>query len=228
MRIAVIQTPGSNCDQDAFHALKDQLGLDAKYVWHRSTSLSGFDAVVIPGGFTYGDYLRGGAIAAQSPVLEEVRRFASEGRPVLGICNGFQILTEAGILPGALVRNADRRFVCKNVFIKAAGRGSFWTQKCDGPLTIPVAHNEGRYIADEETLKRLEGDGRVAFVYCTAQGDVTPEAAVNGATHNIAGITNEKGNVLGMMPHPERAVNKVLGSDDGRLILEAIGLAHSR
>src|SRR5438552_3770492 len=160
MRIAVIQTPGSNCDQDAFHALKDQLGLDAQYVWHRTTSLSGFDAVVIPGGFTYGDYLRGGAIAAQSPILDEVRRFATEGRPVLGICNGFQILTEAGILPGALVRNAEMRFVCKNVLIKAVGHGSFWTSRCEGPLTIPIAHNGGRYIADEGTVKRLEDEGR--------------------------------------------------------------------
>jgi len=225
LRVAVLQSPGSNCDQDAYHALRDHLGFDAEYVWHRETSLEGYEGVVIPGGFTYGDYLRGGAIAALSPVIEEVKRFAVEGRPVIGICNGFQILTEAEILPGALVRNAGRRFLCKDANIKAVNRTSPWTAKCDCILSIPIAHNEGRYIAEEETIERLEGEGRVAFVYCTPEGEVNPEAAPSGSSHNIAGILNERGNVLGMMPHPERAISKLLGGSDGRIILEQLATA---
>ncbi|MGI8922606.1 MAG: phosphoribosylformylglycinamidine synthase subunit PurQ [Fimbriimonadales bacterium] len=225
MRIAVLQSPGSNCDQDAYHALKDHLGFDAKYVWHRQTSLEGFDGVVIPGGFTYGDYLRGGAIAALSPAIEEVKRFAMEGRPVIGICNGFQILTEAGILPGALVRNAGRRFLCKSANIKAVNRTSPWTANCERVLKIPIAHNEGRYIADDNTIAKLEGEGRVAFVYCTPEGEVIPEAAPSGSSHNIAGILNEGGNVLGMMPHPERAVSELLGGSDGCIILGQLATA---
>lgn len=225
MKVAVLQSPGSNCDQDAYHALKDHLGFGAEYVWHRETTLEGFEGVVIPGGFTYGDYLRGGAIAALSPVIEEVKRFAMEGKPVIGICNGFQILTEAGILPGALVRNAGRRFICKNANIRAVNRSSHWTKYCDKVLTIPIAHNEGRYMADDETIAMLEGDGRVAFAYCTPEGEVIPEAAPSGSSHNIAGILNEKGNVLGMMPHPERAMSDLLGGSDGRIILEQLATA---
>lgn len=220
-RLAVIQIPGSNCDQDALHALHDSLGMQAEYVWHTSTSLSGYDGVVIPGGFSYGDYLRGGAIAALSPVVSEIRRFADEGRPVLGICNGFQILTEARILPGALVRNAEMRFLCKDTYIKAVNRESTWTRGCDKVLTIPIAHNEGRYIADEETIRALEATGTIAFVYCRQDGS-EPEFAPNGSTHNIAGVLNEKGNVLGLMPHPERASDSLLGGEDGRLILECL------
>lgn len=219
MRIAVIQTPGSNCDQDALYALRDALKLDAQYVWHKETSLSGYDAAIIPGGFTYGDYLRGGAIASLSPIITEVKRFADEGRPVAGICNGFQILTEAGILPGALVKNAGRRFVCKSANLKAVNRQSPWTANAEGILSIPVAHNEGRYVADDETIAMLEKENRVAFVYCNEAGEIVPDAAPSGSTHNIAGILNARGNVLGMMPHPERAVEPLLGGDDGRLIL---------
>lgn len=224
MRVAVIQTPGSNCDQDAFFSLRDYLGVDAEYVWHRETSLDGFDAVVLPGGFTYGDYLRGGAIAAQSPVLSEVKRFAREGKPVIGICNGFQILTESGILPGALVRNENRRFLCKKVFIKRVNETSFWTKGIPEVMAVPIAHNEGRYIADEDTLNQLEAEDRIAFVYCDQHGNVTREANPNGASRNIAGILNAGGNVLGMMPHPERVVSELLGGSDGRRLLARLAV----
>jgi phosphoribosylformylglycinamidine synthase len=224
LKIAVVRTPGSNCDQDAFFALQDSLGVEARYVWHEETSLQGFDGILIPGGFTYGDYLRGGAIAARAPVIDEVRRFAADGRPVLGICNGFQILTEAGILPGALVRNAERRFLCMNARIKAVDCKSPWTRDCDGVLSIPIAHNEGRYVADDEDVRRLEGEGLVAFVYCDANGG--PAEAPNGSTHSIAGILNSGRNVLGMMPHPERASSPILGGDDGLRILRGFSAAN--
>ncbi len=222
MRIAVIRTPGSNCDQDALHTLRDVFGVDADYVWHRESSLSDFEGVVIPGGFTYGDYLRGGAIASLSPIVAEVKRFADEGRPVIGICNGFQILTESGILPGALVRNEGRRFLCRDVYLKPVNVESFWTRNLSGPLAIPIAHNEGRYIADDGTLDQLEAENRVAFVYCEADGSITPESAPNGSSRGIAGILNEGGNVLGMMPHPERASSEILGEIGGRAILERL------
>jgi phosphoribosylformylglycinamidine synthase len=198
------------------------IGVDAGYVWHRDTSLSGFDAVVIPGGFTYGDYLRGGAIASLSPIVSEVKRFAEEGKPVIGICNGFQILTEARILPGALVRNEGRRFLSREVFLKTVNTESWWTRGIEKPLSIHIAHNEGRYIADDETLARLQGDNRIAFVYCEADGSVLTTSAPNGSTLGIAGILNEKGNVLGMMPHPERGASEILGNIDGRAILDRL------
>lgn len=222
MRVAIIQTPGSNCDQDAYYALNDDLHVKADYVWFTAKSLEGYDAVLLPGGFTYGDYLRGGALAALAPVIEEVKRFAEEGKPVIGICNGFQILTEAHILPGALVRNASRRFLCKEVYIKPVNKNSFWTEGIEEIIKLPIAHNEGRYVADEETISKLEREGRVAFVYCNEQGEITEEANPNGSTHAIAGILNEKGNVLGIMPHPERACNYLLGSEGGKKILEKL------
>ena len=224
MKIAVVRTPGSNCDQDAFFALKDALGVEVRYVWHQETSLREFDGVIIPGGFTYGDYLRGGAIAARAPIIDEVRRLAVEGRPVLGICNGFQILTEAGILPGALVRNAERRFLCMNAHLKAVDRKSPWTRDCDGILSIPIAHNEGRYIADDEDLSRLEGEGLIAFVYCDSNGARID--APNGSTRSIAGILSAGRNVLGMMPHPERAASAILGGADGLQILRGFCAAN--
>lgn len=221
MRVAIIQTPGSNCDQDALFGLR-ALGAKTEYVWHNDQSLDGFDLVVIPGGFTYGDYLRGGAIAARSPIIEAVRGFADRGGPVIGICNGFQVLTEAGILPGALLPNLGRRFLCRSVHIRAANRNSLWTQRCEGVLTMPIAHNEGRYVADEETLARLEAEDRIAFVYCSPSGETTEDANPNGSMRGIAGILNEAGNVLGMMPHPERALLAELGSTDGRMVFSAV------
>ncbi len=223
MRVAVVRFPGSNCDQDALHSLRDDLGIAADYVWHEDRSLAGFDAVFLPGGFSYGDYLRCGAIASRAPILDEVRRFAAEGRPVIGVCNGFQVLCEAGLLPGALMRNLSEKFVCKTVWLAAGNRTSLWT-RCvpDRPIAIPIAHGEGRYLCDEDTLKRLQDLDLVAFRYVGADGSRTPEANPNGSLDDIAGILNEGGNVLGMMPHPERATNELLGGTDGRTILSAL------
>lgn len=219
MKIAVIQFPGSNCDQDALGSLREDLGVQAEYVWHGETSLAGFDGVFIPGGFTYGDYLRCGAIAARSPVMAAVQEFAAAGRPVLGVCNGFQILCEAGILPGALMPNLGERFVCANVHLVAAQHTSPWTAGVEGVLPIPIAHGEGRYLADDTVLDRLEGEGLVAFRYCSQSGAVEESANPNGSARNIAGIVNSAGNVLGMMPHPERATRKILGSQAGLPII---------
>ncbi len=215
MKIAVVQFPGSNCDRDAVHVYRDVLGQEAQLVWHRSDTLAGYDAVIVPGGFTYGDYLRAGALARFAPVMEEVRRFAARGGPVLGICNGFQILCEAGLLPGALARNATLHFEGREVTLRCVGDG-VWTQRVprDRNLRIPIAHGEGRYVADEATLDRLESEGRVAFRY-----DGTNP---NGALRDIAGIYDEGRRVLGMMPHPERASEDLLGSIDGRSILESV------
>ena len=214
MRWAIVRFPGSNCDEDARFAL-EKVGIEARFVWHTERELKGFDGVFLPGGFSYGDYLRAGALAAKSPVMEAVRRFAQEGRYVVGVCNGFQILTEAGLLPGALLANLNLHFTCKEVgvrvertdlpFTRLYGKGQV--------LRLPIAHAEGRYYADPETLARLEGEGLVVFRYAPLKGeeDYNP----NGSLHDIAGIVSEKGNVLGMMPHPERAVDEVLGNTDG-------------
>lgn len=222
MRVAVLRFPGSNCDQDALHCLRDDLGIGADYVWHEDRDLAGFDAVFIPGGFTYGDYLRCGAIASRSPIMEAVRGFARTGGPVIGVCNGFQVLCEAAMLPGALMRNASQKFVCDHIWLTAAHRGSPFTQSVDRVLRIPIAHGEGRYVADEETLRRVEGEGLVAFRYCGPNGERAPRFNPNGSMDDIAGIVNEAGNVLGMMPHPERATKSILGSVDGRLILAGL------
>lgn len=227
MKVAVLRFPGSNCDQDAYHAVRDDLGLDAAYVWHEENSLAGFDAVFVPGGFSYGDYLRCGAMAARAPIMAEVARFAEEGRPVIGACNGFQVLCEAGLLPGALLLNQRQKFLCKDVYLKAENRSSLWTAGVDRVIRIPIAHGEGRYVVDDETLRQLEGDGRVAFRYVAASGARTDESNANGSTNAIAGVVNAKGNVLGLMPHPERATRPSLGSTDGLLILEALKLVSS-
>lgn len=219
MKAAVIRFPGSNCDQDAYYALRDDLGLEVEYVWHEATSLAGFEAVFVPGGFSYGDYLRCGAMASRAPIMAEVRRFAEEGRPVIGACNGFQILCEAGLLPGALLLNAAQKFICRDVYLRAETARSFWTAGVDRVLRIPIAHGEGRYVADEETLRRLEENGQIAFRYVDAEGQVTEAANVNGSAGSVAGVLNEKGNVLGLMPHPERASRQILGSEDGLPIL---------
>jgi phosphoribosylformylglycinamidine synthase len=224
MKVAVIRFPGSNCDQDAYHSLRDDVGVGAEYVWHEETSLAGFDAAFIPGGFSYGDYLRCGAMASRAPVMDEVRRFAAEGRPVLGACNGFQILCEAGLLPGALLLNEGQKFVCRDVYLLAENKKSIWTQGVDKLLRIPIAHGEGRYVVDAETLKQIEGDGQIAFRYVDLDGKMTDESNPNGSVASIAGVLNSQGNVLGMMPHPERASKEILGSTDGLSILQGLRL----
>lgn len=221
MRAGVLVFPGSNCDLDAYHALHDVIGVPSEYVWHTETDLSGFDLVVVPGGFSYGDYLRCGAIARFSPVMQSVRRFADEGGRVVGICNGFQILCEAGMLPGALIRNTGLKFVSKHVYLRVENNKTPFTRHyATGQiLKIPIAHGEGCYVCDEETLHQLRTENRVLFRYCSPQGELLPEWNPNGSMDFIAGITNAGGNVLGMMPHPERACELILGSEDGKGIL---------
>lgn len=224
LKFGVVLFPGSNCDHDAVYALRHNLGQQADLVWHESEDLSGLDAVLLPGGFSYGDYLRAGAIARFSPVMGAVKKFASAGGLVIGICNGFQILVETGLLPGALVKNRGLRFVCRTVHLRVETCASPFTQACSRGelLAVPIAHGEGCYYADDETLKRLEDEDRVAFRYVTAAGEVTPQANPNGSLENIAGILNEDRNVLGMMPHPERAADLAMGSDDGRKVFESM------
>jgi phosphoribosylformylglycinamidine synthase len=220
MHFAVLQFPASNCDQDAVHALR-QLGQTARYVWHKERSLGQPDAVIVPGGFSYGDYLRCGAIARFSPVMQAVCQFAENGGLVLGLCNGFQILCEAGLLPGALIRNRGLKFRCEPVHLLTASRESPFTRSvpADKVLRVPIAHGEGCYFADRDTLAELQAKDRVLFQYCTAEGERTDAANPNGSLLNIAGICNARRNVGGMMPHPERAAEPILGSDDGRFIL---------
>lgn len=223
MNFAVLQFPASNCDQDAVHALR-LLGHHARYVWHKEHSLGDADAVLVPGGFSYGDYLRCGAIARFSPVMQAVKQFADNGGLVLGICNGFQVLTEAGLLPGALVRNRDLQFHCEFIYLKTASRESPFTNRIptDKLLRIPIAHGEGCFFADEDTLVRLKTNHQVLWQYADAAGNLTDAANPNGSLWNIAGICNERRNVAGLMPHPERACELILGSDDGRLIFESM------
>jgi len=224
MNFAVLQFPASNCDQDALHVLKNVFGQSTRYVWHKENSLAGVDAVVIPGGFSYGDYLRTGAIARFSPIMEAVRAFAARGGPVLGICNGFQILCEAGLLPGALIRNRSLQFRCEHVFIRSANNTSPFTNKIppEKILRVPIAHGEGCYFANSATLEKLKGNGQILWQYTDAKGELTEAANPNGSLWNIAGIGNEAGNVAGLMPHPERASEAILGSEDGRLIFESL------
>ena len=224
MKFAVLRFPGSNCDQDCIHALNAIPGASADYVWHKDTSLAGFDAVVVPGGFSYGDYLRCGAIARFSPVMKSVKEFADAGGPVIGICNGFQILCESGLLPGALVRNRGLHFVCEHVNLRVEQHDSRFTNAAwtGQILNIPIAHGEGCYFADDETLERLRINGQVLLRYCDGQGRAADEANPNGSRENIAGIRNEAGNVFGLMPHPERACDPLLGSTDGLHIFKSI------
>ena len=216
MRVAVVTFPGSNCDHDLYKAAQ-QVGAEVDFVWHRERGLDAYDAVLLPGGFSYGDYLRAGAIARMSPVMEDVITFAQRGGPVLGICNGFQILCEAGLLPGALIRNASLRFESRDVLLRVERTDTMFTGDYEEGqlLRVPIAHGEGNYEADRPTLERLEGEGRVAFRYVDATGETTESANPNGSRLNIAGLANEGGNVLGMMPHPERAMEEILGSTDG-------------
>lgn len=224
MKFGVVVFPGSNCDHDAYHAVKHVMGHDARFVWHKEDSIGDVDAVILPGGFSYGDYLRSGAIARFSPVMDSVVEFANAGGIVLGVCNGFQILCESGLLPGTLLRNRSLRFVCRPVSIRVEQTDTRFTSQCalGQVLEIPVAHGEGNYFADEETLDRLEENNQVVFRYCETDGSITDASNPNGSMRNIAGIINEAGNVLGMMPHPERHVEGLLGSADGLFVLRSI------
>jgi phosphoribosylformylglycinamidine synthase subunit PurQ / glutaminase len=224
MKIAVLQFPGSNCDQDCLRALRDGVRVEADYLWHKDTSVLGFDAVVLPGGFSYGDYLRCGAIARFSPIMKAVVSAAKDGMPVIGICNGFQILCEAGLLPGALIRNQSLHFVCQPVWLRTETAETPFTAKLEKGrlLRMPVAHGEGSYFADSQTLEILESQDRVVFRYANELGQTIPESNPNGSFANIAGICNQERNVLGMMPHPDRAWDRRLGSEDGKLLFESL------
>ncbi len=224
MRFAVLQFPGSNCDQDCVHVLGNVLGQDADYLWHKEESIGDADAVVVPGGFSYGDYLRTGSIAQFSPVMNAVKAFANAGGLVIGICNGFQILCETGLLPGALVRNRSLQFRCEHIYLKVPTTDSPFTSEVpEGKLLrVPIAHGEGCYFADDEALAKLRADDQILFQYATETGDLTDEANPNGSLLNIAGICNKGRNVCGMMPHPERASENVLGADDGRRVFESM------
>jgi phosphoribosylformylglycinamidine synthase len=229
MNFGIVVFPGSNCDRDVAMVTEGLLEQPTRMIWHQETDISDLDVVVLPGGFSYGDYLRCGAIARFSPVIKSVVEHAKAGKLVLGICNGFQILTEVGLLPGALIRNRDLHFICDRVPVRVENTNSPWTQaySLKQVLTLPIAHGEGRYYADADTLKTLEDNGQVLFCYCTPEGDINDSSNPNGSLNNIAGITNKQGNVLGMMPHPERASDLLLGATDGRGLFEGVLAAKS-
>lgn len=222
--IGVIVFPGSNCDHDAYHAMKHIMNAETKFLWHKDTDLSGIDLLIVPGGFSYGDYLRSGAIARFSPVMNSVVEYANAGHPVLGICNGFQILLEAGLLPGAMLHNEKLRFICKNVHIRVESTRSVFTSVLEkgSVLEIPVSHGEGNYFIEPDGLKELEDQDQIVFRYCNKDGELTRESNINGSVSAIAGITNKNGNVLGMMPHPERAMEQILGMDDGKIFFDSV------
>ena len=224
MTFAVVVFPGSNCDHDAYHAAKHVLGQEARFVWHKETSLGEADVVVLPGGFSHGDYLRTGAIARFSPVMQAVKEFADKGGPVIGICNGFQILLECAMLPGAMLRNQDLKFHCGFVHVRVEQTDTPFTALCSPGqvLKLPIAHGEGNYYASADVVDALESSGRVVFRYATPQGDVTAAANPNGALHGIAGICSERRNVVGLMPHPERACELAVGSSDGLILLQSV------
>jgi phosphoribosylformylglycinamidine synthase subunit PurQ / glutaminase len=224
MTFAIIVFPGSNCDHDAYHAAKHVLGQDAEFVWHKETSLKNADVVILPGGFSHGDYLRTGAIARFSPIMRAVEGFVREGGPVLGICNGFQILLEAGLLPGAMLRNRDLKFHCEHVRVRVERIDTPFTSLASigQVLRLPIAHGEGNYYAEPDVVRNLEDAGRIVFRYCDAGGQITDESNPNGALNNIAGICNDTRNIVGLMPHPERACESVLGSADGKLLFESV------
>jgi phosphoribosylformylglycinamidine synthase len=224
MKFSVVVFPGSNCDEDAYHAAKDVLGEQAEYVWHKDTDLKGADVVVLPGGFAHGDYLRTGAMARFSPVMREVEAFARRGGPVLGICNGFQILLEAGLLPGAMLRNRGLKFLCEHVHLRVEQTDTPFTSACRKGqlLRLPIAHGEGNYFAEPDVIARLENNRQVIFRYTNAAGEVADTANPNGSAAAIAGLCNEARNVVGLMPHPERACESILGSADGLVIFESV------
>jgi phosphoribosylformylglycinamidine synthase subunit PurQ / glutaminase len=224
MKFGVVVFPGSNCDEDMVYVLRDIMKQETVKLWHKNTDLEGCTHIILPGGFSYGDYLRSGAIAKFSPIMTKVIEHANNGGFVFGVCNGFQILCEAGLLPGALLHNNSRKFICKNVFIKAENNSTAITAKVplDKALRIPIAHGEGKYFADAETIKKITDNGQVLFRYCDENGKVTEDSNPNGATNNIAGVCNATKNVFGMMPHPERASDAVLGNEDGKFLFESI------
>ena len=224
MKFAIIVFPGSNCDHDVYYGLKKIMGQEVEFVWHQEGNLNSFDAVVLPGGFSYGDYLRAGAIARFSPIMREVVRVAGRGKLVLGICNGFQILTESGLLPGALLRNRNLRFVCRHVYIRSENTRTAFTRglRKNQVLRIPVAHGEGNYYIDSEGLKALQDNEQVVFRYCSPDGKLDDRFNPNGSVDHIAGIINRGGNVLGMMPHPERSLEAILSSEDGRYLFQSL------
>jgi phosphoribosylformylglycinamidine synthase len=230
MKFGVVVFPGSNCDHDAFHAVGGVLEKPVEFIWHQSENLSGFDAVILPGGFSYGDYLRTGAIARFSPVMRAVAKFAQSGGPVLGICNGFQILCEAGLLPGALMRNTGLRFICRHVHVRVETTATPFTSAAQTGqvLRIPIAHADGNYVCDDATLAELKRNDQIAFRYCAPDGSLDPAANPNGSREAIAGICNRQRNVLGMMPHPERAVESALGSTDGLIVFRSLIAALSQ
>ena len=224
MKFAVVVFPGSNCDHDAYHAATAVIGQDAELIWHKETDLRGADAVILPGGFAHGDYLRTGAIARFSPIMKAVEAFAAAGGPVVGFCNGFQVLLEAGLLEGAMLRNRSLQYRCEHVHVRVERSDTPWTSLCQPGLVmrIPIAHGEGNYFADPGVVARLEANGQVIFRYTTAAGEVTDDANPNGSLNNIAGICNERRNVVALMPHPERACEPILGSGDGKIVLDSV------
>jgi phosphoribosylformylglycinamidine synthase len=224
MKFGVVVFPGSNCDHDAYHVISKVIGQPVDFIWHKQEEIEGFDAILLPGGFSYGDYLRSGAIARFSPVMRSVKEFANAGGLVMGICNGFQILCEAGLLPGALLRNRELKFICEHVNLRVERTDTPFTAACAPGqiISAPIAHGEGNYFCDPATLRELEDDGRVIFRYCNEQGEITEEANVNGSLNSIAGICNRERNVLGLMPHPERASERALGSNDGRILFRSM------
>jgi phosphoribosylformylglycinamidine synthase subunit PurQ / glutaminase len=224
MKFAIVVFPGSNCDHDAYHAATAVVGQEAQLIWHKETSLGGADAVILPGGFAHGDYLRTGAIARFSPIMASVQAFADAGGPVIGICNGFQVLLEAGLLEGAMLRNRSLQYRCEQVHIRVERTDTPWTSLCvpGQVLQVPIAHGEGNYFAEPDVIARLERNGQVIFRYTTAMGEVTDAANPNGAAHNIAGICSERRNVVALMPHPERACEPILGSADGKVVLDSV------
>lgn len=224
IKFGIVVFPGSNCDHDAYHAAKHVFGQEARFIWHKETTVGDVDVVMLPGGFSYGDYLRSGAIARFSPIMQAVVEFANAGGLVIGICNGFQVLCECGLLPGALMRNASLRFACKPVHLRVERTDTAFTNAMHPQqiLTIPIAHGDGNYVAAPETLERLEANGQVVFRYCDPDGVLTEAANPNGSQNNIAGLVNERGNVLGMMPHPERHVEALLGHADGAYVFQSL------
>jgi phosphoribosylformylglycinamidine synthase I len=224
VKFGVIVFPGSNCDHDAYHVISKHVGQPVDFIWHRDTDLSTYDAVIIPGGFSYGDYLRAGALARFSPVMNSVKEFAARGGFVLGICNGFQILCEAALLPGALIRNRDLHYICDHVRVRVETADTPFTNELarESVLTIPIAHGEGNYVCDDATYQELQTQERIVFRYCDERGQTTPASNPNGSRDNIAGICNRERNVLGLMPHPERACEDLLGSSDGRDIFRSL------